>query len=163
MISSLIHWMDAVGYTGPVWSYRCDGRDEDRTNAVTKHTAVALWWHWSTGLVNRNVFRRWLMCFLLTPVTHVCGGCLRSANQCGSNSAQLVSKCKKRSFQHDHVREQHDFILGFVFVGAYPHTDAKMKGVSPGSSLCTDRWDWEINTSSLRLQHECQWHHHSPD
>lgn len=84
-------WMLFV--TLALFDHNCVGLDEDLTNAVTKHAIVSLWWHWSTGLVNRNVFRTWLMCFLLTPVTHVCGGCLRSGNQSGLD-AQLVSKCK---------------------------------------------------------------------
>lgn len=67
--------MEVVCYIGPVQSILCVGFDEDLTNAVTKHACVSLWWHWSTVLVSWNVFRIWLMCFLLTPVTHVCGGC----------------------------------------------------------------------------------------
>lgn len=35
---------------------------------------VSLRWHWSTVLVNWSIFRTWLMCFLLLPLTHVCGG-----------------------------------------------------------------------------------------
>lgn len=67
--------MDVVCCVGPVRLRLRVGLDDDLTNAVTKQACVSLWWHWSTVLVNWNVFRIWLMCFLLAPVTHMCGGC----------------------------------------------------------------------------------------
>lgn len=132
MSSSLI-WIDAVLLR---WrrSIISVGLDEDLTNAVTKPAVVSLWWHWSTGLVNRNVFRTWLMCFLLTPVTHVYGGCLRSGNQSGLDALR-VSQCRKRSFSLQMNwknrmiwKSNVIFLLGFVFVGDYPRTDAKTRG-----------------------------------
>lgn len=54
------------------------------------------------------------------------------------------------------------FLFRFVFLGAYPRSDAK-NGV--WSRKQPAGWPLRLRDkhSSLRLQHECQWHHHSCD
>lgn len=127
--------LSVVLYIGPVWMWLCVGLDEDLTNAVTKHACVSLWWHWSTVLVNCNVFRTWLMCFLLTPVTHMCGGCcvlvIKSVSRC---SACLKKYPQKSSFSFGMADEkwQDDVRLKcslFWFLGLFlsERTDAPMQ------------------------------------
>lgn len=114
------------------------GLDEDLT--VTKHACVSLWWHWSTVLVNWNVFGIWLMCFLLRPVTHTCGGCdvlvikseWRRWSRClkmpPKNTASLLRRQMEKWQDDAKDKKAMRFHSLVHFVGAYPHTDAKGGG-----------------------------------
>lgn len=137
MYVSSSHVMDVVCSIGSVRSELCVGLDEDLTNAVTKRACVSLWWHWSTVLVNANVFRIWLMCFLLTPVTHMCGGCcalviksdkMLSLLQNAPKNTAFLFKCQMKNDKKMWKKRARlcFLIVGFVFVGAFLHTDACM-------------------------------------
>lgn len=89
----------------------------------------------------------WVFCVLVIRVVKMLSLSLNAEEMSFSSQITKRKKIKtNKQKKQDDVKKRHVVILGFVFVGAYPHTDAK-KGVRPGNSLCTDRWDWEINTT----------------
>ena len=154
-------WRMRFVFAGAVRLWLFVGLDGDLT--VTKHACVSLRWHWSTVLVNWNVFRIWLMCFLPRPVTHTCGGCdvlvikirVERMIMLPQNAAP-PPKNTASSFETTDEKWQDDakdkkamrFHSLVHFVGAYPHTDAKGGGeLVHSTSLESEAAAWISMTS----------------